>query len=148
MTEAERDDSTFRRKGPKAFNRRNSPHLTNEQWTEIVRYSGLPATARSRVLQVVIHYRQAQARMAARKLPSELRVELDDLHKDAQAVAVRLAKCFQNPDMFAAFIFSRCPPTGWPPRTGPVADVVVMQRLVSTVYELQRLSDWLVLARA
>jgi hypothetical protein len=147
MTEADRDGSTFRRKNPKALNRRKPPRLTTEQWTEIVRYSGLPDTARSRVLRVVIHYRQVQARMAARIPPSELRVELDDLQKDARAVAVRLAKCFHNPDMYAAFVFSRRPPTGWPPRTGPVADEVVMQRLVGTVHELHRLSDWLVLAR-
>jgi hypothetical protein len=68
MTKAHRNGNTFRRKSPKAFNRRKPPRLTKEQWTEIVRYSGLPDTARSRVLQAVTHYRQVQARMAVRIL--------------------------------------------------------------------------------
>ena len=85
--------------------------------------------------------------MRARARPSQLRTELKHLRQEALALADQLAACFRDPDICDAFISSRRPPTGWPPRTGPVVDAVALQRLVSTLEDLRRLSDWIALAQ-
>ena len=114
---------------------------------EIVRHSGLPEKARPSIGPIINHYREMQGRMKARARPAQLRTELNNLRQEALALADHLAACFRDPDMYVAFIFSRRPPSGWPPRTGPVVDAVALQLLVSTLEDLRRLSDWIGLAQ-
>ena len=148
MTGARRKLNTSGRRKRTKFVAPQPVLLTDEQWAEIARYSGLPSEARSEIVQVIDHYRSQQAHSEARKMPAELRAELDRLRKNAEALVVNLAEGFHDPDFYSALIFSRRPSIGWTPRTGPVADEVALQRIMSAVRELQRLSDWLVLARA
>jgi hypothetical protein len=148
MTGADREPSTTPRRKRAKFAAAQPVRLSDEQWAEIVRYSGLPSEARLAIEQIIDHYRNMQAHIDARKMPADLRAEIESLRKNAEALADNLAGGFRDADFYSAIIFSRRPQTGWPPRTGPVADEVALQRIMGAVSELQRLSDWLVLARS
>lgn len=147
MTATNRKPNIRRRRKPKKLAVIKRIRLTDEQWNEIARHSGLPSEALLEVSRVINYYRDAQTLADARRRPSDLRAEIDRLRENAESLKVSLAGIFYDVDLFSAVILSRRPATGWPPRTGPMAEGIVQQRIVSTLYELQRLSDWLVLAR-
>ena len=136
--------------------------LTEEQWAEIVRYSGLPTEAKPRIVDAIDTYRFHQARIDASKKPAEIREALRQLREDAVALHGRLEDCFRDLDTLDSLIASYAPPNPnapkppgigpvkpveWPPKTGPVDQNVTLQRIRAVLHGLVWLSDWLVLAQ-
>ena len=121
--------------------------VTDEQWTEVVRHSGLPRDARPPIGMAIATYRSWQAIIDRRKTPSKIRVELESLRKDAEALRKHLIVAMSDADMDFALTYPLPPPKGWPPNTGPVPQEVAQQRLNGALYELERLVWWLRLAR-
>lgn len=79
--------------------------LTDQQWTEVVRHSGLRLDARPRVGIAVATYRRWQAIIDRRKIPSEIRDELERLRKDAEALMTHLAVAMTNADTHFALTY-------------------------------------------
>jgi hypothetical protein len=122
--------------------------LSDEDWTKVSRYSGLPPDARPRIGMAIAAYRQSQAVIDARKTSAQIRDQLEGLRDDADALMKHLeAAIHNNADLYVALTFPRRPPKGWPPNTGAVPREVAEQRLRSALFELDRLVCWLGLAR-
>ena len=64
--------------------------LTDEQWAEILRYSGLPSEARSEIERVIGEYRHFRANTAARPTPHQMRAYFKGLRNDILAVRNKL----------------------------------------------------------
>jgi hypothetical protein len=103
--------------------------LTDDQWTKVVRHSGLPLDARPPIGAAIANYRSWQAIIDRQKTPSEIRVELDSLRKDAKALMKRLTVAMSDADTDFALTYPLPPPEGWPPNTAPVPQEVAHQRL-------------------
>src|SRR4051812_19471945 len=105
MKGAKRKRSTISRAVHAHVDREKPPFLTDRQWMEIVLHSKLPDDARPNVEGAVAHYRRMQARIDARKTPSELRDELEALRRDTEALLTRFTNCLADPDAFFALSF-------------------------------------------
>lgn len=64
--------------------------LTDEQWAEILRYSGLPSEARSEIERVIGEYRHFRADNAARPTAHQMRAYFERLHNDILALRDKL----------------------------------------------------------
>ncbi len=126
---------------------RRKEFLTDKEWDKIVRSSGLPPDARASVDVAIDTFRFLQRIADVKKTPAETRAELCRLSKDAEALATRLFALRNDADAYIALFHPIPPPNGWPARTGPVPYEVVDLRLSTAVFELERLSIWLGLAR-
>ena len=116
--------------------------LTEEQWTEIVHYSGLPDSVRPIIGRAIALYREYQASIDASMTAAKTRVELDRMSKDTAAVRTRLIKAMANPE--ARYALTVPIPL---PNTIPEPRHEAHRRLETVVAELQRISQWFGLAR-
>jgi hypothetical protein len=121
--------------------------LTDEQWAEVVRHSGLPPDARPIIENAIVGYRRRLAILDRRKRPAKIRMELECLRKEADALMNHLDSAMSDFQTLGPLVFPFPPPKGWPPNTGPVPHELANQRLNGTLYELERLVCWLGLAR-
>jgi hypothetical protein len=64
--------------------------LTDEQWAEIFRYSGLPSEARSEIERVIGEYRHFRANNARRPTPHHMRTYFKGLRNDILALRNQL----------------------------------------------------------
>jgi hypothetical protein len=147
MAGASRQGNTFSPKRP-TVTRWGKTTLTDEEWQKIANLSGLPAKVRPKIVEVIDVYRSHQANFDIRNKPSSVRRELDELRKSAESLAISLATALNDVDLWSAVARPRPSSNEWPPRTGLVDPKVAVQRITGTLYELQRLRDWLILARA
>jgi hypothetical protein len=105
--------------------------LSDAQWTEIAKYSGLPLDAKPRIAQAIEVYQSTQASYDNRNKPEHVRREFDRLTKIATTLARDLATALNDIDFWSAFERSRLP----------------YQQTLSQLQELQRLIDQLTRAR-
>jgi hypothetical protein len=119
--------------------------LTEKQWAEIVRLSGLPSETRLLIGKTIALFRNVQ-KTAGRHTARQTRDELKKLQKDALALHRSLFKLMANPHAHYAVTVPSVPPGGWPPSTVPEPRNQAQRRLETSLDALQHLASWLALA--
>jgi hypothetical protein len=113
--------------------------ISDAQWAEIARYSGLPPNARSLIGKAIALFHEVDK--AGHFTSAQTRKQLRELRKETLAVHSKLVELMANPRAHFALTVPIAEPG-----TRPEPRLQAQQRLESQLENLQRLARWFGLA--
>jgi hypothetical protein len=115
--------------------------VSDTQWTDIARYSGLPPDARLLIGKAIALFHEVEK--ARRYTSAQTRKQLRELRKETLTVYTKLSKVMANPHAHFALTVPIAEPG-----TRPEPRLQAQQKLESHLENLQRLATWFGLAEA